>query len=444
MDPIRYRELKRIGRGGEADVFEAEAFYPDRSYDRVAMRRFRGTLSVDLRAFEQEAEVLSMLQHPSIVRLLDFVHGDPPYQILELVEGLNLRELLFEASQRCLLPNETAALFIVGEIAAALHYAHECKLPDGTALELVHRDVSPDNILISWTGEVKLSDFGAALASVRARRTASGLARGKLRYMAPEQLLGRKIDRRADVFSLGCVLWEMVAPSSFFREGIGAAMASNLETSSSLPSELAQDIAQIIRACSCASPNARYRTAEAVARACRTALARRGNDPRRVLIDWLSALSSNAMAHRPALARLFEISTTRANTARTPGELITLEDLPPTMPDGLPPITPELIDPAPLIELPQVREPPPLRREPAPLHDVPTVLCRSTTAKRPRDEVTLLLHAVIEPRGNVRVESRAHDPKTRVMLSLAIALAAGLAASITAASLISNLIGLSW
>src|SRR5688572_30931548 len=109
------------------------------------------------------------------------------------------------------------AVQIATQVAAALHYAHEMRRPDGSLVDIVHRDVSPSNIIVTYDGAVKLLDFGVAKASTRTVKTRTGTLKGKISYMSPEQAKGAPVDRRSDIFSLGIVLWEMVTTSRLFR-----------------------------------------------------------------------------------------------------------------------------------------------------------------------------------------------------------------------------------
>jgi serine/threonine-protein kinase len=214
----------------------------DGGYEKiVAVKRVLPHLAEDrtfVEMFLNEARLASGLSHGNIAQVLDFgSEGDEHYLVLEYVHGRSVLEILrqagpqgglrtpqasdHEAAARDGLPL-ACALTIVREVAAALHYAHEKAGPDGRPLGLVHRDVSPSNVLVSYDGEVKLVDFGIAKATAHTRVTKSGAIKGKLAYMAPEQVRGEAIDRRADVFSLSVVAYELctarrcfVAPGEF-------------------------------------------------------------------------------------------------------------------------------------------------------------------------------------------------------------------------------------
>ncbi|MEM9462064.1 MAG: serine/threonine-protein kinase [Myxococcota bacterium] len=221
----RYQIIRRLKKGGMAELYIARQLAAEGYEKIVAIKRVLPHLAEDatfVRMFLNEARLAAGLSHGNIAQVLDFgSEGNEHYLVLEYVHGRSVHELLGEAGKHGGLPLP-CALTIVREVAAALHYAHEKAGPDGRPLGLVHRDVSPSNVLVSYDGEVKLVDFGIAKATAHTRVTQSGTIKGKLAYMAPEQVRGEAIDRRADVFSLAVVAYELctgrrcfVAPGEF-------------------------------------------------------------------------------------------------------------------------------------------------------------------------------------------------------------------------------------
>jgi serine/threonine protein kinase len=219
----RYRLIERLGFGGMAEVFRAREEGP-RGFSRtVALKRILPELA-HVREFIDmlvtEARISALLQHPVIVQVFDYGQLERTWFLaLELVEGCNLRELQTRCrEQDCRLPPGLVC-HIVGQVASALAYAHARTYDDGRPLWIVHRDVSPSNIMISSSGAVKLLDFGIAKAAsfVRCEETRSGILRGKLSYMSPEQASSLPIDRRSDIFSLGIVLYECLVSSRLFK-----------------------------------------------------------------------------------------------------------------------------------------------------------------------------------------------------------------------------------
>src|SRR5262249_27229916 len=160
-----------------------------------------------VRMFIDEARLAAQLQHSNIVQIFDFDQAEGSYYIaMELVEGCDLRRLeqdLRLQAQQLPMP---VALYVAVETLKGLHYAHTKSVGD-RPLGIVHRDVSPQNILLSRSGEVKLSDFGIAKAQARATATRTGVVKGKLSYMSPEQAEGQPLDHRTDLFAVGVILY---------------------------------------------------------------------------------------------------------------------------------------------------------------------------------------------------------------------------------------------
>jgi serine/threonine protein kinase len=218
-----YRLLDRIAVGGMAEVFKAKRSGVEGFEKIVAMKRILPHLSdnkefVDM--FVDEAKMVAGLTHPNIVQIFDLGRIDTSYYIaMEYVHGRDLRSILKRAKEKGLRMPLDLCLRIVGQVCSALEYAHRKKDERGRAMKIVHRDVSPQNILISFEGDVKLTDFGIAKAATKASSTDRGALRGKLLYMSPEQAWGRSMDRRSDLFSLGIVLYEMLTDQKPFLGG---------------------------------------------------------------------------------------------------------------------------------------------------------------------------------------------------------------------------------
>lgn len=214
-----YRLLRRIAQGGFAEIFEAIA-KDEVGETRIAVKRLLPALAADpqqILGFSDEARIGRLLRHPHIAAVLDFGSLDgTPVQILELVDGVDLRGLSLHLAPE---PVPTlAALELTRAVADALSYAHQAKDAEGNALGIVHRDVAPDNVLVSWEGEIKLVDFGIAMAHQRLASTGVGVIKGKVGFMAPEQFEARDVDARADVFSLGCLLHELLTGRSALQD----------------------------------------------------------------------------------------------------------------------------------------------------------------------------------------------------------------------------------
>ena len=169
--------------------------------------------------FEEEAEISGQLQHDNVVGLFDFgqTNEGALFLVMEWVDGLDLGQVLRSFRQRHLRMNPPIACAILEQALRGLHAAHSRVDRDGNPLVVVHRDVSPANILVSHEGIVKIADFGLARPLNRMRRTLPGIVKGKFAYLAPEQTFDRLVDPRTDVFAAGIVLWEAVASRHLFR-----------------------------------------------------------------------------------------------------------------------------------------------------------------------------------------------------------------------------------
>jgi serine/threonine-protein kinase len=217
-----YVLLRRIARGGMAEVFLAQQRGLEGFDRRVAVKRILPHLvdSPDfVKMFLGEAKLAAQLTHPNIVHIYDFGKVDQDYFIaMEYVEGIHAGQLFKQSERERMSPTLVAR--IGADAAAALNYAHELLGPNGRPLGLVHRDVSPANLMISYDGVVKLCDFGIAkAAALTDQRTNPGQVKGKYAYMSPEQTVASSLDGRSDVFSLAVVLWELLAGKTIVPRG---------------------------------------------------------------------------------------------------------------------------------------------------------------------------------------------------------------------------------
>jgi serine/threonine protein kinase len=219
----RYELLGRLGSGGMAEVYLARAVgLWDLEFEKiVVLKRVLPERVDDQRyaaMFRDEARVAATLEHPNIVHTHDIgIDGDECFFTMEYLHGEDLKAILAAANKaREQLPLELALQIAVG-CAAGLHHAHEQTDYAGRPLEIVHRDVSPANIIVTRQSGIKLIDFGIAKAASDKERTGAGVLKGKVAYMSPEQCRGEPLDRRCDVFALGIVLYEMVTMERPFR-----------------------------------------------------------------------------------------------------------------------------------------------------------------------------------------------------------------------------------
>ena len=240
----RYQIIRRLALGGMAELYLARQL-GDAGYEKVvALKRVLPHLAEDpkfVEMFLNEARLAAGLNHSAIAQVMDFgTDAGEHYMTLEYVHGRSVFQLLREAGRA--LPR-AVALTIAHEVAGALHYAHERCGSDGRALGLVHRDVSPSNVLVSYDGDVKLVDFGIAKATAHSHATQTAAIKGKIAYMAPEQLRGEALDRRTDVFALCVVLYEMLlGKRCFSAPGEFALINKVAEARFTKPSKIDPDI----------------------------------------------------------------------------------------------------------------------------------------------------------------------------------------------------------
>jgi TonB family protein len=216
----QYELIELIATGGMAEVYRARMSGVEGFQKIVSIKRILPHLTDNdefVTMFVDEAKVAAQLQHPNIIHIYDLGKIERSYYIaMEYIDGRDLRSILRTLEEKHARLPIGLALFIASHLAAALEYAHRKRDLQGKSLGLVHRDVSPQNVLISYDGHIKLCDFGIAKAASKASHTRSGALKGKLQYMSPEQAWGKDIDNRSDIFSLGLVLYEMLTGRKAF------------------------------------------------------------------------------------------------------------------------------------------------------------------------------------------------------------------------------------
>jgi len=216
----RYQILDRLAVGGMAELFKA-TLTGDHGFEKlVAIKKILPHLATDrsfVEMFIDEARITAQLDHRHIVQVFELgTDADTPYIAMQYVDGLDVLALLRECARAQIrLPADLAAL-IARDVLDALDYAHNALDSSGRPLGIIHRDISPGNVLLSWRGDVKLTDFGIARAAERRHKTEAGTLKGKYGYMSPEQVSGSEIDARSDLFSVGILLAEMVMARRLF------------------------------------------------------------------------------------------------------------------------------------------------------------------------------------------------------------------------------------
>jgi serine/threonine-protein kinase len=213
----RYRVLGRLGHGGMAEILLAKATGPGGFERLVVIKRLLSHLRDDatyVGMFLDEARIVARIRHRNVVQVHDLYEIDGDYWlVMEFLEGESAARLFGSLGRS----DPSLAAYVVCEAANGLHAAHELVTPDGRPCNVVHRDISPQNIFVTYGGDVKLLDFGIARADDRSLRTESGVLKGKLEYMAPEQLTSGTVDRRTDLFALGVVLYELATARRLFK-----------------------------------------------------------------------------------------------------------------------------------------------------------------------------------------------------------------------------------
>ena len=247
IDFGEYRLLRKLAQGGMAEIFLAQ----NRAGEFCAIKRILPHLAHEegfIRMFIDEARIVSHLDHPNIAGVYDQGRQDGFYYIaMEFVQGHSLLAFT-ERAKATKMPLPFGLLsFVIGELLAGLGFAHSARDTKGRHLQIVHRDVTPQNVLISYDGDVKLIDFGVAKARARLTQTEAGFTKGKLSYMSPEQARGEELDGRSDLFSVGIILHEVTTNSRLFnKEGPGGILGAIVNEPIPPPSKRRKDYPPVL------------------------------------------------------------------------------------------------------------------------------------------------------------------------------------------------------
>jgi serine/threonine-protein kinase len=306
----RYALHAQIASGGMAAVYFGKLLGAVGFSKPVAVKRLHPKLARDegvRRMFIDEARLASRIAHPNVVQTLDVVEDDGELLlVLEYVHGESLQHLLQASRRREEIVPLRITLAIVTAVLHGLHAAHEATGADGSPLDIVHRDVSPQNVLVGVDGLPRVLDFGIARAAVRLASTQDGVVKGKLAYVAPEQLGGAPVDRRADVYAASVLLWEMLSGQRLF---VGQDGKTNLLRSAiDPPSRHRPGVPKLLDAIAlhglARNPEQRFATAREMA----LALERAGEIARPLEIgEWVEDLAGDRLAERRV--RLRELET---------------------------------------------------------------------------------------------------------------------------------------
>ena len=270
----KYILLERVAAGGMAEVFLARAPGAGGIAKFVAIKRILSQFSDSrefIKMFKDEAKIAVNLSHSNIVNIFEFgVESGQFFLVLDYVEGRNTRQILNRMKKSSKSFSIEQSLYIIKEVAAGLDKAHRClDGSTGKPLNIIHRDMSPQNIMISFEGEVKIIDFGIAKAENQMSNTQGGTLKGKFGYMSPEQAEGQTVDLRTDIFSLGILLWELLAKQRLFlgKNEVGTLRKireCNIPNLTKINLEVSEELEKIVNKALSKDRNLRYQTAAAL------------------------------------------------------------------------------------------------------------------------------------------------------------------------------------
>jgi eukaryotic-like serine/threonine-protein kinase len=332
----RYEVLDEIAQGGMATVYlgraRGAANFERLVAVKVCLPHLRGDEEFS-GMFLDEARLAARIHHPNVVATLDVGDEEALYLVMEYIEGDKLSTLIKRASikQQRIPLGVTARIMI--DALSGLHAAHELKDSLGEPLQLVHRDVSPHNVLVGVDGIARISDFGIAKAEARATVTREGSLKGKMSYMAPEQLAGKPVDRRADIYAAGVVLWECLAGRRLFRadsevETFNLVLQNKILRPSTLWPEVPPELDEIVLRALSLDPEQRFATAAEFAEALEELPIR--ISPARTVANTVEDLLTDVLTQRRDIVRSLDIGS----DSWEPGALRNAHNSPRTIPPG--------------------------------------------------------------------------------------------------------------
>ena len=265
----KYQLLDKIAVGGMAELFRAKLTGAQGFEKLIAIKKILPNLSREenlVTAFIDEAKLAALLHHENIIQIYDFGSMDDQYFIaMEYLFGKDLRTITRTARKKDVALGIENIVYIVSRICAGLDYSHHLKDLQGKPLNIIHRDINPQNILVTYEGQVKIIDFGIAKAANHNTQTRENLIKGKLAYMSPEQANGMQIDHRSDIFSTGIILYELLADRRMFTGETMHVLSLVRDAQYEAPEEVIPDLPsklkEILCRCLAKDPNERYQTA---------------------------------------------------------------------------------------------------------------------------------------------------------------------------------------
>ncbi len=270
MNLGRYSLINKIAEGGISDIYLAKTAARSGDENYLVCKCIKKSCLNDaevLSSLKNEAEILVQLRHPNIIQVFDLCEEQGiTWMTMEYMDSENLfRLLIMNRAMGMVMPYEVA-IYVIGKICLGLHAAHEMRDFNGNALNLVHRDISPENILFNTNGDIKISDFGIAKTANMADITPKETIKGKFNYMSPDQAWGDKVDRRSDIFSVAILLYECLLGQSMYPSGsvanaISSARMAIYETPRNLMPDFPEDLENILKTALDVDKNKRYQTA---------------------------------------------------------------------------------------------------------------------------------------------------------------------------------------
>ncbi|RME30524.1 MAG: serine/threonine protein kinase, partial [Deltaproteobacteria bacterium] len=266
----KYHLIEKIAVGGMAELYRAKLYGAGGFEKDLAIKKILPNLADDIeftKMFLDEAMITVTLNHGNIVSVIDFGEVDGQYfLVMEFVDGVDLQMLLQAARERNEPLPPQLACYIAVEVCRGLDYAHRKQGADGKPLQIVHRDISPQNIMLSFEGEVKITDFGIARAASRVSSTQAGIIKGKLAYMSPEQISGSEVDRRTDIYAVGVMMYEMLTNERPFegstpQETLAAITTGSPKKPHKLNRRVDKRLSAIVMKALERNPRKRYQTA---------------------------------------------------------------------------------------------------------------------------------------------------------------------------------------
>jgi serine/threonine protein kinase len=284
-----YYLTKKIAIGGMAELFRARRKVGLEGFEKIlAIKRILPHLSNNrdfVAMFADEAKIAAQLTHQNIVQIFDFGRLDETYFIaMEFVLGSNLRGIMEKTRELDTRLSINDCVFIITKAAIGLDYAHRKRNLQNLPLNIIHRDISPQNILVSYEGEVKLTDFGIAKAALTTSVTKAGILKGKVSYMSPEQARGEVLDMRSDIFSLGAVFYELLTCQKLFEgeselQILERLKDPHIDHPSRLNPDIPMELDRIVLKALARRPEDRYQSAEEMFAQCETFLASQDDFP---------------------------------------------------------------------------------------------------------------------------------------------------------------------